>query len=195
MNEPRDELRELWEGGGSPQVDIEGVLKTMENKSTEFERIISRRDLREIIFGAAGAIAFGYLAYRSADLLTRVSYAWIAASFLWIIYWLRRNSYLHRSPARDQSVGAYYRALFESYEQQVWLLRTAKLWYVLPIWSGLMLFAFATWRVQHNIGVLLTLLITFNVTFGFVWWLNQSWGVRYLRRKQEELAKLGRAGE
>lgn len=194
MNEPRDELREIWEAGGSPAVDLEGVLKRMQQKSTEFERMIARRDLREMAAGIFVAILFGWFAYRSSDWLVRASELWIAATGLWIIYWLRRHSSVLRDPPRDQSVGAFYRALFDSYERQVGLLRTAKLWYVLPFWSGLMLFSFATWRVQHNLTGLLVLTATFTLTFGFVWWLNESWGVRYLRRKQAELANQVRDG-
>jgi hypothetical protein len=190
MNEPKDELREIWEAGGSPAVDIEGVLKRMEDKSTEFNRMIARRDLRETIAGTIVAVCFAVLAYRAHDWLARAADLWIAAAGLWIIYYLRRNSNAHGDPARDQSVGAYYRALNDSYERQVQLLRTAKLWYVLPFWSGLMLYAFATWRTHHNSMVLVVLVATFTFTFGLVWWLNESWGVKYLRRKQAELSKL-----
>jgi hypothetical protein len=190
MNESRDELRELWKAGGSPAIDVEQVLKSMEQKSGQFRSMIARRDLRETIAGAVVAILFGWFAYRSHNWMIRASELWIAAAGLWIIYWLRRNSRVLADPGRDQSVGAYYRALFDSYERQVHLLRTAKLWYVLPFWSGLMLFSFATWRIRHDTAALLASVITFNVVFGFVWWVNEWWGVRYLRRKQAELSNL-----
>ena len=48
MNEPRDDLREIWQGGGSAAVDVEGVLKLMRQKSTEFQNMIARRDLRHV---------------------------------------------------------------------------------------------------------------------------------------------------
>jgi hypothetical protein len=92
-------------------------------------------------------------------------------------------------------LSAFYRALDASYERQVWLLSTAKLWYVLPVWSGLMLFSFATWRIQHDVIGLVVFIVTFTATFGFVWWLNESWGVRHLRRKQAELAEMLKAGD
>lgn len=196
MTEPRDDLREIWQAGsGSPAVDVEGVLKRMEQKSSEFQRMIARRDLREMLVGAFVAILFGWFAYRSTDWLTRTAELWIAAAGLWIIYWLRRHSYVLRDPPPDQTLAAYYRALSESYDRQIWLLRTAKLWYVLPFWSGLMLFSFAGWRLQHNTITLLVTSITFTATFGFVWWLNESWGVRHLRRKQADLSRLVRNGD
>ena len=196
MNEPRDELREIWAGGEAPPaVDVAGVLKRMEQESNEFRRTIARRDLREMAAGAVVAILFGWFAYRSTDWLMRLSELWIAAGGLWIVYWLRRHSYVLREPERDQSLGAYYRALSDSYERQVWLLRTAKLWYVLPLWSGLMLYSFATWRIARNAAELVVLIAMFTLTFGLVWWVNESWGVRYLRRKQAELARLVHNGE
>jgi hypothetical protein len=39
------------------------------------------------------------------------------------------------------------------------------------------------------------MIATFTATFGFVWWLNESWGIRYLRRKQAELDNLLRGGQ
>jgi hypothetical protein len=195
MNEPKDDLREIWQGGGSAAADVEGVLKLMRQKSTEFQNMITRRDLRETVGGVVIAVLFGWFAYRASDWLVRASDVWIAAAGLWIIYWLRRNSIAFQEPSRDQSLSAYYRALYASYERQVWLLSTAKLWYVLPVWSGLMLFSFATWRIQHNTAGSVVLIFTFTATFGFVWWLNESWGVRYLRRKQAELAEMVKQGE
>lgn len=196
MNQQGDELRKIWAASEpSPPVEVEAVLARINQKSNGFRRMIARRDLREMAAGVVVAILFGYFAYRSADWLVRGSDLWIAAGGLWIVYWLRRHSYVLRDPERDQSVGGYYRALSDSYERQVWLLRTAKLWYLLPLWSGLMLFSFATWRMHRNIPELFVLIATFTLTFGFVWWLNESWGVKYLRRKQAELAMLVRNGE
>lgn len=190
MNDSSDELRAIWQAGAAPAVDVEGVLKRMEQKSADFKRMISRRDLREMAAGLFIAILFSWFAYGASDWLMRASDLWIAASGLWIIYWLRRHSHVQQAPPRDQSLSGYHRALSDSYKQQIWLLRTAKLWYVLPLWTGLMLFSLATWRIRHNLPALLVLVATFTATFGFVWWLNESWGVRHLRRKQDELGKL-----
>ncbi len=191
MSEPNDELLEIWKSGSdSPSVNVEEVLGRMQEKSVGFGRTIRGRDLRETIAGLFIAVLFGWFAYGAGDWLTRAADLWIAAAGLWIVYWLQRHSCVLMEPPRDQSVGGYYRALSDSYDRQVWLLRTAKLWYVLPIWSGLMLYSFANWRMTHNNTVLAVLVATFTLVFGFVWWLNEWWGVRYLRGKQAELEKL-----
>lgn len=196
MNDSTDDLRELWQNSApSRALNVEDLIRRMQKRNAEWERTVARRDLRETIAGVLIFILFTWFACRAADWLIRISELWIAAAGLWIIFWLRRQRYIRKAPSSNQSLATYHEALLESYQHQIQLLQTAKLWYVLPFWSGLMLFSFATWRLRHNVPQALLLVGTFTLTFGLVWWLNESWGVRHIRRKQAELSKLSGAAE
>jgi hypothetical protein len=93
-------------------------------------------------------------------------------------------------PPPDQSIAAYYRALSESYEVQLKLLKTVKFWYLLPLWIGLLALALARYRIDRDLPATLFSLGIPTVFCGLVWWLNEVPGVRYLRRRQAELAGL-----
>ena len=122
--------------------------------------------------------------------MTLAADAWLAACGLWIVFYLRRNSGLARTPAPDQSLASYRAELLDRYDRQIRLLKTAKYWYVLPLWVGLMLLEFSYRPQAKGDSSFLAVVTLMTGILAVVWWLNEGPGVRRLRRKREEVAAL-----
>ena len=197
MTPPTDELRDLWQSdpGGAAVSPLE-LLHQLEQRTRNFEGTIRRRDLRETIAGVLVAAFFAWHAILAGDSLSRIACVWIAGCGVWVIFYLRRYSRASRNPAPEQTLTAYRQALRDKYDRQIRLLKSAKYWYVLPFWIGLMLIATAS--LEHGASTTRFLLtaIWFTAANALVWWLNEVKGVRNLRAKRAELAALtGDEGE
>jgi len=195
MNESYDELRAIWSSPGAPSMDVDRIVRDVQQKSNEFKRMITFRDWREMAGGALVAVIFLAFAAAAGDSFVRAGHLWTAASGLWIAFYIRRYSLLRRDPPRNQPSSAYRQALLDSYTRQIALLKTVKYWYLLPLWLGLTGVALAQWRSGGNWTACLVSIAVPTVIFAFLWWLNESPGVRYLQRKQAELASLIQALE
>jgi hypothetical protein len=188
MTPPRDELRDLWRSdpGGAAVSPLE-LLHQLEQRTHNFEGTISRRDLRETAAGVLVAAVFLWLAISTSDTLGRVAYLWLAVCGVWVIFYMRLYSKASRNPAPEQTLAAYQQALREKYDRQIRLLKSAKYWYVLPFWAGLLLSSAAYLeRGGGRIGFWL-MVVWATALNAAVWWLNESVGVRHLRLKQAEL--------
>ena len=192
MNDSNDLLREIWSSSatGPVVVNADRVLREIERKSNEFWRLIRSRDWRELAGAALVLAMFAGFAMRARDVLVRAADLWIAASACWIAFYIRRNSRVTKSPARDQTMSDYHRALLDSYDRQIALVKDVKYWYLLPIWSGLVALSLAQWRIRRDSFTCAVVITTYTLTYAFIWWINESPGIRYLKRKRAELAAL-----
>lgn len=191
MSESHDELRVIWASDGAvPEVNTERILRGIERQASEFRRRIIFRDWREIVAGTCLFAIFIWFAVRAQDLYVRAANLWIAANGLWIGFCMWRYSAVSRDVKRDQSVAAYRQALLHVYSSQIALLKSAIFWYLLPMWASLVALALAQWHAGHNTIACLVSMAVQTVIFGFIWWLNESPGVRCLQRRQAELAGL-----
>jgi hypothetical protein len=93
-------------------------------------------------------------------------------------------------PSPSQTLLTYQQELLERYDGQIRLLKSAKYWYILPFWAGLLFSGVALFERTGN-------LTRFGLMVGFVtlvnaalWWLNEVVGVRYLQSKRRELTAL-----
>ncbi|HYL77884.1 MAG TPA: hypothetical protein VEU96_26970 [Bryobacteraceae bacterium] len=192
-----DELRDIWQsdaGGGG--VNPHQLLGQLQRRMRDFEGTIRRRDLRETIGGVLVAFFFVWQAISASDTLTRIACIWIAGCGVWVIFYLRRYSRASRNPAPEQTLAAYRQALREKYDRQIRLLKSAKYWYVLPFWIGLMLIAVGSFERKGGAMRFLLTAIWFTAVNAVVWWLNEVKGVRSLRAKRADLVSLtGDEGE
>jgi hypothetical protein len=182
---PNDDLQELW--CSQPIVTArnkEELVELVQQKTRQFDRMIFMRNLRECGAALVVTAMFGFIAARTADPLQRSGYIIVAASGLWIIFFLLRYGRSSAPANPDQDLGAYRGALVERYDRQIRLLGSVKYWYLLPMWIGI---------VISTIGVLLNKSqqrpigwydflspAIYTAIFAFVWWLNESYGVRRL---------------
>jgi hypothetical protein len=137
--EPNDELCRLWQTLDRPRSDkeVHKMMELVETRASTFERTIFRRNIREYVAAAIGAVVFALSAFNAATLLERVGYAMVSAGGLWVILfmWLMQRS--GQAPLPESSGEVYGKALLVKYDRQILLTRTAWAWYVLPCITGL----------------------------------------------------------
>jgi hypothetical protein len=191
MTPRSDYLCRLWQSdSGNGAVDPRDLLRELERRSRSFDRMIRRRDIREIAGGLALTVIYGLMAWKAGTLLYRVSDIWLAACGVWFAYYLRRDSKRSLQPVPDQSLAVYRQSLMERYDGQIRLARSVKYWFLLPMWFGLLLQAVASRLDGGSWFKFSMIMLVATVGNGFVWWLNEGPGIRYLERKRRQLAAL-----
>jgi hypothetical protein len=190
MND-RDELRELWQSEPAGRTDMEMLLERVQEQSRRFDRRVKWSNVAETTAGLLGTVYFAWKALQEPHPILQAA-AWaLAASGVWISLYLWRWARAGRAPEPDRTVKSYSAALVEKYDRRIRLLKSAKWWYLLPIYAGLMLFCLGlALKVpsmsRHTAGMA----ALFTAFFGYLWWLNEVKGVRELRRLREETAEL-----
>ncbi len=189
MNNGKDERDELW-ACGAGAIEPERALRTVRGRAERFGRTIRRRDWRETIAAGLVAVFFGWIAFHERDVWARAAAVWIALSGVWIavyLYWQSRTS---QTAAATVTLDEYGKALLESYERQIALLKTVKYWYVGPMWVGLIGLAAARWRLDHNTAAWVTAGVVYTGLLGFLAWLNESWGARRIEAQRTKLVEM-----
>jgi len=191
MNSPTDYLCRLWQSdSGNGPVDTSDLLRELQRRNNSFDRMIRRRDIREIAGGLALTVIYGLMAWKAGTLLFRVSDIWLALCGVWIAYYLHRDSKRSLQPIPDQSLAIYRQSLMERYDGQIRLARTVKYWFLLPLWFGLLLQAVAALPGPRGVFKFSMVMLVATAGCAFVWWLNEGPAVRYLQHKRRELAAL-----
>jgi hypothetical protein len=192
-----DDLCRLWQSDSGPRpVDAQELLRELERRSRGFERMIRRRDIREILGGLAVTVIYSWFALDAGTMLYRISDIWLAACGIWFVWYLRRDSKRSLQPVPDQTLAIYRRTLMERYDGQIRLAKSVKYWFLAPLWFGLLLQAIAALNDPGGWFKFSMIMLISTAGNGFVWWLNEGPGVRYLERKRRELAALiGENGE
>jgi hypothetical protein len=193
----RDELRELWcsqRYAGAARG--EELVKLVEKRMRHFDRAILVRNLLECAAAVVVAALITQLAVRAHG-LQRAGFIVIAASAVWIVYYLLRYG---RGPANadpDQDLNAFKRALLERYDRQIRLLKSVKYWYLLPPYIGLLIESAGQLLNDARVGQLpwhdFLLPLFYTAFFAFVWWLNEVHAVARLRTERSRVLSL--AGE
>ena len=195
---PNDELQELWCGQPIATVaNKEELVEIVKKKTRQFDRMIFRRNLRECAASLVVTAMFTFFAAHTRDPLQRAGYIIIAASGLWIIFFLIRYGRSSAPANPDQDLEAYQRALVERYDRQIRLLKSVKYWYLLPPWIGLLIGSAGVVLSEARKGRLgwydFIGPAIYTAVFAFVWWLNEAYGVARLRADRARVLAL--AGE
>ena len=183
MNNDR-ELQDLWCGTtkGETPMRAEEMVLIVKRRTAEFDRVIHRRNLREVIAGLVGAIFFAWGAYRSDATLARIGNIVVSLSMLWVIGYLLRYGSEPELPDANADAETYRRALIARYDQQIKLLRRVKYWYLLPPYVGLVLLLSSNWGWMALFTISLV-----TVVYGVVWYLNEVYAVRRLKAARNQL--------
>ena len=160
-------------------------------KSQRFDRMIKIRNAMECTAAAMVAAWFGWEAFRAANAWMRAGDLLVAASGLWIIFWLLRYGREAPDPAPEQSLAGFQQALLRKYEHQARLLKSVKYWYLLPPYAGLLLLSAgvgfecaAKGRPVWMAGIVAA---CSTAVFAGIWWLNEVPGVRWLDEQRRRL--------
>jgi hypothetical protein len=187
---PSDELRELWQSDINQAMDQRDLLREVERRIRNFDHASRRRDVVDIVAMLVVIVVYLWLAVGEKTTFERVADLCLAACAIWVIFYVRRYAKLSRKPEPAQTLGDYRRALVERYDRQIRLLKNAKYWFILPMWSAVLLYDVA-YRVSggKNLKFAMVLLVV-TVSYAFAWWLYEGRGVRRLERQRRELAVL-----
>ena len=191
MNRP-DDLERLWQTQPlQKEMRGEEMRQIIVKKTEMFDRKIRRRNLREYLAALFAVPVFLYFARIMPNSLARLGSVIVAAGVLWIVYYLWRHGSGPADPLPDQTLESYRRALIAKYDHQIRLLRTVKLWYLLPLYAGMMTLMaglFHEGALKHSGTVFLTVYaVVVTVFCGFVWWLNEVRGVRKIERLRAQV--------
>jgi hypothetical protein len=188
----KDELNQLWCGQStSPPTKGEDMLTIAMERANRFDRTIKLRNWRECGAGILMAAFFAFIAWNSPNALARTGNLVVAISGLWVAFCMLRYGREAPSPAPDRSVADFQQALLRKYDHQMRLLKNVKYWYLLPPYAGLLLASAGILEANKAAGQpAWPQLIAFTIytsVFAAVWWANEVYAVRKLRRKREEL--------
>jgi hypothetical protein len=187
---PSDELRQLWQSDIDKAMNQRDLLHELERRRRNFDRASRRRRLVDI--GAMLVVIAVYLWLAAGERTTfeRVADLGLAACAVWVIFYVRRYAQLSPKPAPEQTLDAYRQALVERYDRQIRLWKSAKYWFILPMWLAMLLYDVA-YRVNGGKNIKFAMvLIVVTVGYAFAWWLYEGRGVRCLEHKRRELAAL-----
>ena len=187
---PTDELRQLWQSDINEAIDQRELMRELERRTRNFDRMNRRHDFRDIVAMLVVAVVYFWFAVRAGTTFERVADLWLVVFCGWFIFYLRRYAKLSRKPVPEQTLDVYRQALVERYDGQIRLAKSVKYWFILPMWLGQMLYDIAYWvNGGKNIKfVMVTIFVT--AVNALVWWLNEGPAVRYLKRRRRELAVL-----
>ena len=194
-----DRLHDLWRSESassstSPeQQEREGeeMLTMVIERTRKFDRTILLRNVREVVASLIVTGVFAWFAWKAPSQLERAGFVMVAASGIWIVYYLVRFA---GGPGRldpGVNLSGYNRLLLQSYEQQIRSARSVKYWYLLPMYAGLVVTSVGSWLRLHGAGkspwgsVVSMVMVT--AAFGFVWVLNEVYAVRCLEKLKREL--------
>lgn len=160
-------------------------MELVQRKAMEFDRKVFRRNLRETLAALLGTTLFTWMAFHALNTLQRTGLLIVAASGIWIIFFLLRYGRASAPADPGQDLAAYRRDMAERYDRQISLLKSVKYWYLLPPWIGMMLNSAGLMMNHVQKGKFIwpdvLALVFLTVAFAFVWWLNEHHGVAKLR--------------
>lgn len=192
-NKEWEDMKEVWMVDDPQAPSVSEVLQFVRARSDRFDKRIKWRNLRE---WAACLFILAVVGYRlphaddTADLILGFSlafYAIVVAAGLW---------FTGRSTSRPDpalSRNAYRDALEEKFAKQIRLAKNLKYWYILPlpvftaIHRGVKIVE--AQEVGDSIGRHILTFVVVCAFCIFVWWRNESRGVRLLQKEWDQIRR------
>lgn len=129
------ELKDLWRNSSQVEkikFDLSRLLIDLNNKADKLDKVIRKRDIREIGASVLGAVLFVYFAYDIPFVITRIGCALTIAWFIYLVYKLRNNRQLKIPIDLTLPFKVQLDNQKQNMEQEARLLNTVLYWYVLP---------------------------------------------------------------
>ena len=129
------ELKEIWKNSSQAEkikFETSRLLIDLNAKMNRMEKVIKRRDVREIAASVFGILLFGYFTYEIPFPMTKIACVLSMVWFGYLIYKLKKNKNQKHSndlaiPLNEQLVNQK-----ENLQKEANLLNTVLYWYVLP---------------------------------------------------------------
>ena len=188
MNDERDELAGLWKSEAvQTNTDGEEFMKQIEKRADCLRRAVRRRNALEYVTILLVAAVLTWMAFQADNRTTQFGDLFVAASSLWIVFYLHRHGRMVKPARPDDCLQAYARSLTENYERQIRLLRGVKYWYLLPMYVGLLIGSLGKYLERPSPRGWIAMLL-YTAVFGGVWWLNAGPVVRKLLQARDRVA-------
>ena len=181
------ELIKIWQQSLSPAgIDSAHFVQEFSGRMRKFDRKVWWRNFREY---AVGALLIAYFSWQlSASRMRLLPIAGIAAvGFVMAYLWWSHRQTPPLDPAADAR--SYRAALLNRYDRQIRLLSGVKYWYVLPLYSW-MLLSIMTTIPAHDAKRRIVAGIIPTAFSLFVIWLNEIYAVKKLRLKRMQVEEL-----
>jgi hypothetical protein len=192
MNDDK-ELRDLWCGiaVGETAMNPEQLLEIAKRRTAEFDRLIRRRNLREICGAIVVAVFFAWTAVKTDAALARIGMIVISISMVWIIGYMLRFGREPEAPDASADAETYRLALIARHDRQIRLLRNVKVWYLLPPYLGMLLLSVSSFLDRPHPGWAAYISpIIMTAVYAGIWWLNEVYAVGKLRAARDRLTAL-----
>ena len=168
------------------------MLTMVIERTRKFDRQILLRNVREYVPAFIVTAVFSWFAWKAPTGLERIGDVIVAASGIWVVYYMYRFGAGPKALDPGVNLNAYSQLLRESYDREVRLARSVKYWYLLPMYVGLAVVNVGFWMRLRGEGrsplhALVSMAII-TVGFGGVWALNEIWAVRCLEKLKRQLA-------
>jgi hypothetical protein len=195
----QDELTELWNSQPSVATTKGAeLMQIVEARTKKFDRRVRARNLREIIASVIGGAVLGWTMLGTHDPWKITGGVVMEIGLAVIIYVLLRYGQAGAEPDPSGTLTDYTQSLMEKYDRQIHLLKTAKYWYLLPMFVGIVIMLVGSVLGNMRAGTLGPKVFIWPVVltafFGFAWWLNEVYAVGRLERcraKTEEMLREG----
>jgi hypothetical protein len=175
------ELMTMWQESLPPgPIDGQQLAKTIAEKVKRFDRKILWRNLREYVAGGGLMVWFLWMARNPGQRFLAVA-GLVAVSFVMIYLWRSQCKKQVLDPSADAQ--SYRAALLDRYDREIALLRRVKYWYVAPLYAWMLLVLFT---VPLPLIAKLPYFAGFTAFSAFVVWLNESFGVRKIRKARQD---------
>jgi hypothetical protein len=186
MNADQDkELMKMWQESVLPApVDTWHMAKKLVERGERFGRTIFWRNMREYVAGV-GLIAWLLWNLRAPGQRFLSVTGIVATGF--VMFYLWRGQREKQPVDASSDMRAYQAALLERYDRQIALLRRVKYWYVAPFYAWMLLVLL---MVPAPPARKIPYFIFFTSFSGIAVWLNESYGVRKLRKARGEVESM-----
>lgn len=174
-------------------------MTMVQERTRRFDRTIWLRNFIESVAGGVVFVLFIWVAVRNPDTLTKAGALIVAASAVWIIFYLVRYGKSATLVNPAQNLTSYTHALVQRYNRQIRLLQSAKYWYLLPMYVGLLTISTGILSQHAKAGGLnwrdMLAPAFYTAVFAVIWWLNEWVVVRRLERSRSAALSMTEADE
>lgn len=181
------ELKKIWKNSSKTEdinINTSQLLKDFKVGMENRERIVRRRDRREIIGAIIGVFGFGYSFYAYPNLISRIGTVIGLVALAYIVYKLRNNR-------KSKLVRELFLPIQEqlSYQKQFMvnqykLLDTVVFWVSAPIFIANTLLVWGVSKSDQSLTILeqlttkweskLVATLIFALLFGYIGWMNKK---------------------
>ncbi len=182
------ELKEIWRNSSQMEnikFDLSRLLMEFHKKAANLDKVIRKRDMREIGASVFGIILFGYFAYELPFWVSKVGCSLSIGWFVYIVYKFRNN----RKTKLQVDLTLPFKVQLErqqkNIKQEAHFLNSVFYWYVLPPFIANLIIIFGAgdpslydWNPRLDLLPItleskITMICFLALFSGFVVWLNK----------------------